>query len=214
MLRRPLESAQYLSIRYSERLADAGVLASVGSKGDSYDNAVAESTIGLYKTELVRHDGPWKGLDDLELATLTYVDWVQPPPPALRLRRRPARRARGHALRSTRGSSPCLPPTNPASTKPGAGSVQPRLQVPVEAVLTPPRVDRLGAYPRSLTTSMMGRPASTRSSTLRRNSGRYPRLTTLRSGAQQHQDPTTWLHLTREDHSLHQTRSVQIGSVG
>jgi putative transposase len=67
--------SQYLAIRYSERLADAGAVASVGSKGDSYDNAVAESTIGLYKTELVRHDGPWKGLDDLELATLTYIDW-------------------------------------------------------------------------------------------------------------------------------------------
>lgn len=66
---------QYLSIRYTDRLADAGAVASVGSKGDSYDNALAESAIGLYKTELVRHKGPWKGLDDLELATLEWIDF-------------------------------------------------------------------------------------------------------------------------------------------
>jgi len=66
---------QYLSIRYSERLAENGVVASVGSRGDSYDNALAESIIGLYKTELVRNQGPWRGLDDLELATLEWVDW-------------------------------------------------------------------------------------------------------------------------------------------
>ena len=66
---------QYLSIRYTERPAQNGVVSSVGSKGDSYDNALAESIIGLYKTELVRNRGPWKGLDDLELATLEWVDW-------------------------------------------------------------------------------------------------------------------------------------------
>ena len=66
---------QYLSIRYTERLAEAGVAASVGSRGDSYDNALAETIIGLYKTELVRNRGPWRGLDDLELATLEWVDW-------------------------------------------------------------------------------------------------------------------------------------------
>ena len=66
---------QYLSIRYSERLAANDIVASVGSRGDSYDNALAESTIGLYKTELVRHRGPWRGLHDLELATLEWVDW-------------------------------------------------------------------------------------------------------------------------------------------
>jgi putative transposase len=66
---------QYLSIRYTERLAENGVVASVGSRGDSYDNALAESIIGLYKTELVRNKGPWKGLDDLELGTLEWVDW-------------------------------------------------------------------------------------------------------------------------------------------
>ncbi len=66
---------QYLAIRYTERLADAGVAASVGSRGDSYDNALAESFNGLYKTEVIRHHGPWRGLDDVEYATLEYVDW-------------------------------------------------------------------------------------------------------------------------------------------
>jgi putative transposase len=66
---------QYLSIRYTERLAENGVVSSVGSRGDSFDNAMAESIIGLYKTELVRNRGPWRGLDDLELATLEWVDW-------------------------------------------------------------------------------------------------------------------------------------------
>lgn len=66
---------QYLSIRYSERLAETGAVNSVGSKGDSYDNALAETMIGLYKAELVRNRGPWRGLDDLEYATLEWVDW-------------------------------------------------------------------------------------------------------------------------------------------
>ena len=74
MLRRPPELAQYLAIRYTERLDVAGAVRSVGSKGDSYDNA-AESLIGLYKTELIRRRGPWRGLDDVELATLEWVDW-------------------------------------------------------------------------------------------------------------------------------------------
>jgi len=66
---------QYLAIRYTERLAEAGAVASVGSRGDSYDNALAESFNGLYKTELIRHRGPWRGLDDVEFASLDYVDW-------------------------------------------------------------------------------------------------------------------------------------------
>jgi putative transposase len=66
---------QYLAIRYSERLAQAGAVASVGSRGDSYDNALAESFNGLYKTELIRRQGPWQGLDDVEFATLEYIDW-------------------------------------------------------------------------------------------------------------------------------------------
>ena len=66
---------QYLSIRYTERLDEAGAVTSVGSRGDSYDNALAESVIGLYKAELVRRKGPWRGLDDLEYATLIWIDW-------------------------------------------------------------------------------------------------------------------------------------------
>jgi putative transposase len=66
---------QYLSIRYSQRLADNGVVASVGSKGDSYDNAMIESFNGLYKWELIYPHGPWNGLEDVEFTTLEYVDW-------------------------------------------------------------------------------------------------------------------------------------------
>ena len=67
---------QYLCVRYSERLADNDIVASVGSKGDSYDvNAMVESFNGLYKWELIYPKGPWRGLDDVEFATLTYVDW-------------------------------------------------------------------------------------------------------------------------------------------
>ena len=66
---------QYLAIRYPERLAEAGAIASGGSRGDSYDTALAESFNGLYKTELIRHRGPGRGLDDVEYATLESVDW-------------------------------------------------------------------------------------------------------------------------------------------
>ncbi|WP_420935495.1 IS3 family transposase [Alteromonas sp. A081] len=67
--------SQYVSIRYSERLSEAGFSASVGSIGDSYDNALAETINGLYKTEVIHKDGPWKGLEQVELATLDWVDW-------------------------------------------------------------------------------------------------------------------------------------------
>jgi transposase InsO family protein len=67
--------SQYLAIRYTERLAEAGAVTSVGSRGDSYDNALAETIIGLYKTELVRQRGPWRGIDQVEYATLEWVDW-------------------------------------------------------------------------------------------------------------------------------------------
>jgi putative transposase len=67
--------SQYTSIRYTTRLAEIGAAPSVGSVGDSYDNSLAESTIGLYKTELIRRHGPWRTLDELELATLGYIDW-------------------------------------------------------------------------------------------------------------------------------------------
>lgn len=67
--------SQYLSIRYTERLAEAGFKASVGSVGDSYDNALAETINGLFKAEVIHKDGPWKGLDEVERATLNWVDW-------------------------------------------------------------------------------------------------------------------------------------------
>jgi transposase InsO family protein len=66
---------QYLSIRYTERLAEAGIEPSVGSVGDSYDNALAETIIGLYKTEVIRRSGPWRNIEEVEFATLEWVDW-------------------------------------------------------------------------------------------------------------------------------------------
>ena len=75
VLRRPVEFTQYLSIRYTDRLAVAGIDLSVGSVGDPYDNALAESVIGLCKTEVVRRRGPWPHLEAVEFATLEWVDW-------------------------------------------------------------------------------------------------------------------------------------------
>jgi transposase InsO family protein len=66
---------QYVSMRYTERLADAGIAPSVGSRGDSYDNALAESVIGLFKTEVIQRQGPWRHLEAVEFATLDWVDW-------------------------------------------------------------------------------------------------------------------------------------------
>jgi transposase InsO family protein len=67
--------SQYLSIRYSDRLAEAGVEGSVGSVGDSYDNALAETVIGLFKTEVIRRCGPWRNVDEVEFAVLEWVGW-------------------------------------------------------------------------------------------------------------------------------------------
>jgi putative transposase len=82
VLRRSIEPSQYTSITYTERLDDIGAAPSIGTIGDSFDNAMAESTIGLFKTELHRNSaaladngGPWKGLDDLEIATCAWVSW-------------------------------------------------------------------------------------------------------------------------------------------
>ena len=75
VLRRPLESAQYVSIKYTERLAEAGVESSVGSVGDSYDNALAETINGLYKAEVIHRRGPWRSFEAVEFATLEWVDW-------------------------------------------------------------------------------------------------------------------------------------------
>ena len=77
MLRRPLEPKQYTSIAFTERLAAAGAQPSVGTVGDAYDNALAESVIGLFKTELIKPQGPWRTAEQVELATLHYVDWFK-----------------------------------------------------------------------------------------------------------------------------------------
>lgn len=66
---------QYLSFRYTDRLLEAGIEPSVGSRGDSYDNALAETVIGLFKTEVIHHRGPWRSFDDVEFATLEWVWW-------------------------------------------------------------------------------------------------------------------------------------------
>jgi putative transposase len=70
-----MRASQYTSIRDTQRLAEVGAAPSVGTVGDSYDNSLAESTIGLFKTELIRRRGPWRTLEEVELATLAYVDW-------------------------------------------------------------------------------------------------------------------------------------------
>ena len=67
--------SQYVSIRYTERLAEAGIEPSVGSRGDSYDNALAETINGLYKAEVIHRRGPWKNVQAVELATLEWVCW-------------------------------------------------------------------------------------------------------------------------------------------
>jgi len=67
--------SQYVAVRYTQRLAEAGAVRSVGSRGDSYDNAMAESVVGLYKAELIRRRGPWRSLEQVELATAEWVDW-------------------------------------------------------------------------------------------------------------------------------------------
>jgi putative transposase len=69
------KGVQYVAVRYTERLAEAGAVASVGSTGDSYDNALAEAFNSLFKAELLRNKGPWKGVDDLEIAVAEYLDW-------------------------------------------------------------------------------------------------------------------------------------------
>jgi hypothetical protein len=105
VLQPPVESGQYRAIRYTQRLADAGAVASVGSVGDSYDNAMAEAFNSLYKAELVRNKGPWRGIDDLELATVEYIDWSGQQPT-------PARRTRTHPTRRTRGTTRDDPPSH------------------------------------------------------------------------------------------------------
>ncbi|MFF6969636.1 integrase core domain-containing protein [Streptomyces anthocyanicus] len=75
MLQPPVELAQYTSLRFAEHLDAAGIAASIGSVGDAYDNALMESTIGLFKIELIKPRRPWKTLPDVGLATAEWVDW-------------------------------------------------------------------------------------------------------------------------------------------
>src|SRR6266498_4596424 len=75
VLHRPLEPGQYLSVRSTQRLADQGAVTSVGSRGDSYDNALAEAVNSLYKAELIGPRGPWRTATQVELATLAWVQW-------------------------------------------------------------------------------------------------------------------------------------------
>ena len=115
--------SQYTSIRYTERLAEAGARPSIGSVGDSYDNAMAESVIGLFKTELIRRRGPWRGLDDVEIATLEWVDWFNNRRLFEAIGDIPPCRSRSQLLPSH--TSPLRPFRwqNPASTEPGAVQV-------------------------------------------------------------------------------------------
>ena len=107
---------QYLSIRYTERLAEAGITASVGSVGDSYDNAAAEALNRLFKTELIRRHGPWRTLEHVEFETLKWVDWYN------RERRHHVRRQPAHRARDELLTPPRPPPRKHTrlSTEPGA----------------------------------------------------------------------------------------------
>jgi putative transposase len=113
--------AQYLSIRYSERLDEAGIAPSVGSVGDSYDNAFAETAIGLFKTEVIRRASPWRSLEAVEFATLEGVDWFN--------HRRllepignipPAEAEAKHHAKLENDAVAAQDPKRPASGKPGA----------------------------------------------------------------------------------------------
>lgn len=122
---------QYLSIRYTERLREADIETSVGSVGDSYDNALAESIIGLYKTEVIRLRGPWRHLEKVEFATLEWVDWfnnrrllssIGDIPPAELEARYAAGEENGQtlplALRSPGATAP--PPSSPSASPPAS----------------------------------------------------------------------------------------------
>ncbi len=74
-MRRPVETEQYLALRYTDRLAEAGIEPSVGSVGDSYGNALAETVNGLFKAEVIHRCGPWRSFEAVEYATLEWVDW-------------------------------------------------------------------------------------------------------------------------------------------
>ncbi len=112
------DRGKYLSIRYSDRLAAAEAVASVGSRGDSYDNAAAESLIGLFKTELIRRGGPWRGIDDGRAGHPQMGRLVQHPPTTQRLRPHPADRAREDLLQSQPRPNNQRPDTRLGRTEP------------------------------------------------------------------------------------------------
>lgn len=110
---------QYRAIRYTERLKQAQAPASAGPKGDSYDNALTEAFNSLFKAELIRNEGPWSGINDLEIAVADYIDWFN----QRRLHGEPGHLppAEYEALHpATAAPEPLSKPTNPPSTKPWA----------------------------------------------------------------------------------------------
>ena len=117
VLRPPIESAQYLSIRYSSRLTEAGISPSVGSVGDSYDNALAESVIGLYKTKITRKNGRRRNPNHLEDATFIHR-LVQQPTTHRTNRGHPTRRREANCY-SRKNPPRWLDPSKPASVTPG-----------------------------------------------------------------------------------------------
>lgn len=131
--------SQYVAIRYTERLTDAGVEPSVGSVGDSYDNALAETINGLYKTEVIRRRGPWSTLEAVEFVTLEWVDWfnhrrllepignIPPPRPKLATMSKPStspwrRDSKPNGLRQTRRGSQRQREADPTLLHLGRGS--------------------------------------------------------------------------------------------
>ena len=119
VLRRPVESAQYVSIRYTERLAEAGIEPSVGSVGDSYDNALAETINGLYKAELIHRRGPWRSFEAVEFATLTWVDWFNHRRQLEPIGNIPPAEAEAHYWRQQTEAAATTKPAQPAALKEG-----------------------------------------------------------------------------------------------
>ena len=159
--------SQYVSIRYTERLAEAGVEPSVGSVGDSYDNALAETINGLYKAEVIHRRGPWRSFEAVEFATLEWVDWFKQLPAAGAHRQHPAGRSRGallrHAERDSHGrvTQTKRPPANP---------VRFRLSFPVlscSCPVTEPLIRRSSDDKWSIWCDLNARPKSWRVSSTR-----------------------------------------------
>ena len=117
---------QYLSVRYTDRLADAGMAPSVGSRGDAYDNALAESVIGLFKTEVIRRLGPWRSLEAVEFATLSESIGSTPGGSSGRSATSPQRSTR----RGTISRPPWPESTNSPSDRPGTLQSRSRPHLP------------------------------------------------------------------------------------